>query len=109
MRCNEEQVREWVANFPYNEIANALADLAADWLELHAENDRLRKRLENGMAVRDAFGGGLLQASDALARVEAERDSLRKRLADAESEIDYLRRIGKAYQETALDRAKEGK
>lgn len=100
MKCNEEQVRRWIAAGAFT--GHNGADLAADWLEMRAEITEVRDHA-------DRWRKSWNEADTERQIAESTRDALAKRLADAEAEIDYLRRIGKAYQATALDRAKEGK
>ena len=101
MRCHEDQVQA-IMGMARDGIVfsrahySALADLAADWLEMHAEIERYREREQHfAKALQVADGGDYRADWDvAIKRVVSERDSLRKRLADAEAtERAAIRRL----------------
>lgn len=119
MRCNEEQVRAWLADPSWGSFLHALA---ADWLEMRAEIDRstesLREMLrrvdeeQNGIAIcswcaeptsSDEESRRAHQSQCAKSPIVAERDSLRKRLTRAhEWSLQLacgLRAVGHDYED----------
>ena len=94
MHYTKEKMKSWVTS---GDTALVIRKIAEDWLELHAENDRLRER--NSLLARE---NGLVVAENKWVRAEIDRlqhlneqlhihlDDVKAPPADAQAENELL-------------------